>query len=89
MITVQIMLISKKLDLVLEYTAKNPQVATSLFTSCDNLLQVYNKPISGCVCMACDNKSVASCQQTCCKFLTDLLQVHYFNRLVTTCVNKL
>ena len=53
MITVQIMLIFKKLDLVLEYTAKNTQVVTSLFTSCDNLLQVYNKPISGCVRMAC------------------------------------
>ena len=63
MITVQIMLISKKLDLVLEYTAKNTQVVTSLFTSCDNLLQVYNKPISGCVRMACGQLATTSLLQ--------------------------
>ena len=47
--------------------AKNTQLATSMLTSCNRL--VINKPISGYVRMACnsfvDNKSVASCQQTC------------------------
>ena len=31
---------------------------------------------------AYDSKSVASCQQACCKLLTDWLQVYYFNRFV-------
>ena len=38
---------------------------------------------------ACENKSVAICQQACCKLSTDLLHVNYFNKLVATCFNKL
>ena len=41
------------------------------------------------VATACDNKSVASCQQASYKLSTDLLQVDYFNRLVATYFNKL
>ena len=36
-----------------------------------------------------DDKSVAICQQACCKLKTDLLLVDYFNRIVVTCSNKL
>ena len=44
--------------------------ATNLLTFCNNLLQQV-------VATACDNRSVASCQQTCCKliFSTGLLQL--------------
>ena len=43
-------------DTIMKYTAKNTQVATSLLTSWNNLLQLDDKP-------------VASCQQTCCKLI--------------------
>ena len=52
------------------YTAKNAQVATSLLTTWNKL--VVNKPISGCVRMACDSL-----------FTTSLLQV--VNRLDASC----
>ena len=67
------------------YTSKNAQVVTSL-----NILQQlvttsrYQDAFSW-LATACDNKSVAICQQTCCKLSTYLLQVDYFNRLVATC----
>ena len=77
------------------YTARNAQVATSLLTTWNRL--VINKPISGCVRMACDslfttslfqvvNRLDASChQQTWCKLSsTDLMQV-VTNRLDASC----
>ena len=69
-------------------TPKLQHVCWHVVTTC------YNKPISGCVRMACDslttsllqvvNRVVARCQQTCCKLIicTGLLQ------LVSTSCNK-
>ena len=42
-----------------------------------------------CLATAYYNKSVASCQQACCKLSTDLLHVDYFKKLLATCFNKL
>ena len=52
------------------YTAKNEQVVTSLFTSCNNLLQQADirMRLHG-LRQLVDDKSVASCQQTCCKLM--------------------
>ena len=52
------------------YTAKNARVFQSLLTSCNNLLQqvnirMYSRGLRSLV----DDKSVASCQQTCCKLM--------------------
>ena len=59
---------------MLGYTAINAQVATRLLTSCNRL--AINKPISGCVCLACDS------------FLTtSLLQA--VNRRVASLLSKL
>ena len=45
-----------------------------------DLLSNINKPISGCICMACDNLLATS---LCCKLSTDLLQVDCQNLLPT------
>ena len=47
-------------------TVKNAQVATSLLTSCKNLLQ---QAVSHGLQQLADDKSVASCQQICCKLI--------------------
>ena len=54
------------------HTTKNAQVATSLLTSCNKI--VINKPIyirmrSRGLQQLVDDKSVSSCQQTCCKLI--------------------
>ena len=54
----------------LYYTAKNAQVATSLLTSWNNLLQKADiRMRSHGLRQLVDDKSVASCQQTCCKLI--------------------
>ena len=64
---------------------KNAQVATNLLPSCNNLLQQADiRMRSHGLRQLVDKKSVASCQQACCKLviLTGLLQV------VSTSCNK-
>ena len=52
------------------YTAKNAPVATSLLTSCNNLFQQADiRMRSHGLWQLVDDKSVASCQQACCKLI--------------------
>ena len=52
------------------YAAKNAPVATSLLTSCNNLLQQADiRMRSHGLRQLVDDKSVASCQQACCKLI--------------------
>ena len=56
--------------MIVAYAAKNAQNATSLLTFCNNLLQQAD--IRMCLHglrQLVDDKSVASCQQTCCKLI--------------------
>ena len=75
---------SESYAIVGNYTAKN--VRASCNTSVDIVSQLVTtsryQDAFAWLATACDNKSVASCQQTCCKLLTDLLQVDYFSRPV-------
>ena len=78
------------------YRAKNARVVTNLLTSCNNLLQQADiRMRSHGLRQLVDNKSFASCQQTCGKLIisTGLLQLVLqmtscnkpdFNRLVAT-----
>ena len=52
-----------QIDLSMYYTAKNAQVATSLLTSCNNLLQQAYQDAFIWLATACNNRSVALCQQ--------------------------
>ena len=55
-----------------KYTAKNLQVATTLLTSCNNLLQQADiRMCSHCSRQLVDNKSVGSCPQACCKLVVE------------------
>ena len=52
------------------YRANNAQVATSLLTSCNNLFQQADiRMRSHGLRQLVDDKSVASCQETCCKLI--------------------
>ena len=52
------------------YTANNAQVETSLLTSCNNLLQQADiRMRSHGLRQLVDDKSVASCEQACCKLI--------------------
>ena len=71
------------------YTAKNPPVATSLLTSCSNLSQqAHIRMRSYGLRQLVDDKSVASCQQACCKLIlkTFYLQACYmlFQQVATS-----
>ena len=83
-----------KRRLLIHYTAKNAQVATSLSTSCNNLSQQADLTMrSHGLRQLVHDKSVASCQQTCYKLFQQVvtsLQLTNcnkpdFNRLVATC----
>ena len=65
---------------------KNTQVATSLLTSCNNLLQQADirMRLHG-LWQLIDDKSVASCQPICCKLIVKLV----IHRLAASCFNKL
>ena len=78
-------MLSKNVDI----TAKNTQVATRVLTCSNDLLQQADIRMCSHGLRQFDNKSVASCQQGCCKMSTDLLQVDYLHRLVETCFHKL
>ena len=70
------------------YTVKNAYVATILSRSCNNLLQQADiRMRSHGLRQLVDDKSVASCQQTCCKYI---LQTFYQQtRFAASCFNKL
>ena len=70
---------------MLVYTAKNVQVVTSLLTSCNNLLQQADiRMRSHGLQQLVDDKSVASCQQACCKLIISTGLVQF----VSTSCNK-
>ena len=72
--------------LLIRYTAKNVQVATSLLTSCDNLSQQADLRMRshGLRQLVHDSLFTTACsRQACCKLSTDLLQVDNPNLLST------
>ena len=77
------------IPLLNSYTAKNTQVATSLLTSCNNLLQANIRMRSHGLRQLVEDKSVASFQQTCCKLIVQTCYQQAFCKLFQQVVTSL